>query len=64
MPWLLLVGMMTVTGTRKPVWRAFELLMDAGTERLEVTGVTGQDLVTCRENGRPQPAHPAVALGS
>lgn len=30
--------MMTVTGTRKPVWRAFELLMDAGTERLEVTG--------------------------
>ena len=31
-------GMMTVTGTRKPVWRAFELLMDAGTERLAVTG--------------------------
>lgn len=31
-------GLMTVTGTRKPAWRAFELLMDAGIERLEVTG--------------------------
>jgi beta-xylosidase len=31
-------GMMTVSGVRKPVWRAFELLMHAGTERLKVTG--------------------------
>jgi hypothetical protein len=31
-------GMMTVNGVRKPVWRAFELLMHAGTERLTVTG--------------------------
>ena len=46
MPWLLLVGMMTVTGTRKPVWRAFELLMDAGTERLEVTGSELSPVVT------------------
>ena len=29
---------MTVTGTCKPVWRAFELLMNAGKERLPVTG--------------------------
>eukprot|EP01052_Picozoa_sp_SAG31_P024173 SAG31_NODE_2039_length_6594_cov_7.103926_4_plen_621_part_00 len=31
-------GMMTINGVRKPVWRAFELLMHAGTERLQVTG--------------------------
>ena len=31
-------GMMAVTGTRKPIWRAFELLANAGTERLAVTG--------------------------
>ena len=31
-------GMMTVHGTRKPVWRAFELLARAGTSRLAVSG--------------------------
>jgi hypothetical protein len=30
--------MMTVQGTRKPVWRAFEQLMKAGTRRVNVTG--------------------------
>ena len=29
---------MTVQGTRKPVWRAFEQLMAAGTRRVNVTG--------------------------
>lgn len=29
-------GMMTMQGTRKPVWRAFEMLMGAGAKRLPV----------------------------
>eukprot|EP00658_Telonema_sp_P-2_P026392 TRINITY_DN20653_c0_g1_i1.p1 TRINITY_DN20653_c0_g1~~TRINITY_DN20653_c0_g1_i1.p1 ORF type:complete len:537 (+),score=113.23 TRINITY_DN20653_c0_g1_i1:211-1821(+) len=32
-------GLMTMQGTRKPAWRAFEMLAGAGTERVRVTGV-------------------------
>ena len=36
-------GMMTMQGTRKPSWRAFEALHGAGTRRLPVTGVPVAD---------------------
>eukprot|EP00040_Diaphanoeca_grandis_P040322 m.261685 g.261685 ORF g.261685 m.261685 type:complete len:576 (-) comp42806_c0_seq1:143-1870(-) len=32
-------GMMTMHGVRKPTWRAFEMLMGAGAERVPVTGM-------------------------
>ena len=54
-------GMMTVQGTRKPVWRAFELLMNAGTERLPVKGFVspadGNSTVSVLATMGGSPAH-------
>mmetsp|Transcript_44985 Transcript_44985/g.106848 ORF Transcript_44985/g.106848 Transcript_44985/m.106848 type:complete len:629 (+) Transcript_44985:110-1996(+) len=36
-------GLMTIHGVPKPSWRAFELLADAGSRRLEVRGAAPQD---------------------